>query len=488
MSELENLPPGSKKNFWGLSVLKIYNTLTRRKEEFIPLEDKKVKMFVCGPTVYDYTHIGHAKSYIAFDVIARYLRYRGYEVTYIQNITDIEDRLIKRANEVGVSVKELAREFTQKYYDDMKDLKVTSIDKYENATDYIPQIIEQIQRLAEKGYAYEIDDGVYFDVSRFEEYGKLVHRTFEDIMEDERVSRIEPNPQKMNSIDFSLWKKKKPDEPSWNSPWGEGRPGWHIEDTAISISNFGAQYDLHGGGEDLIFPHHEAEIAQAEAFTGKVPFVKYWLHNRFLLIEGQKMSKSLGNYITAREGIEKHGADVIRFFFSFNPYYRPVDFGEGKIEDAKGKLQKIRNTTENLQILTEKSEEGKEKEVDELIEETHQSLIDAMDNNFNTSDALAVIFEFVRKVNDSIRKNEISKNGASQVLSLFQEFEEIFGVTFVVKREETITPEQEKLIKEREEARKAKDWKKSDMIREKLKAQGIILEDSQTGTVWKKVK
>lgn len=489
MSELENPPPGSlEKNFWGLIVLKVYNTLTRRKEDFIPLRDKKVKMFVCGPTVYDYTHIGHAKSYIAFDVIARYLRYKGYEVTYIQNITDIEDRLIKRANEVGVSVKELAGEFTQKYYDDMKDLNVTSIDKYENATDYIPQIIEQIQGLAEKGYAYEIDDGVYFDVSRFEEYGKLVHRTFEDIMEDERISRIEPNPQKLNSIDFSLWKKKKPNEPSWNSPWGEGRPGWHIEDTAISISNFGAQYDIHGGGEDLIFPHHEAEIAQAEAFTGRVPFVKYWLHNRFLLIEGQKMSKSLGNYITAREGIEKHGADVIRFFFSFNPYYRPVDFAEGKIEEAKGKLQKIRNTTENLQILTEKSEEDKEKEVDELIEETHQSLIDAMDNNFNTSDALAVIFEFVRKVNDSIRKNEISKNGASQLLSLFQEFEEIFGVNFVVKREEALTPEQEKLIKEREEARKAKDWKKSDMIREKLKAQGIILEDSQTGTVWKKVK
>jgi len=471
-------------------MLKVYNTLTRSKEEFIPLEDKKVKMFVCGPTVYDYTHIGHAKSYIAFDVIARYLRYRGYEVFYLQNITDIEDRLIKRANEVGVSVKELAEEFTQKYYDDMKDLNVTSIDKYENATDYIQQIIEQIQGLAEKGYAYEIDDGVYYDVSKFEEYGKLVHRTFEDIMKDERVSRIEPNPQKMNSIDFSLWKKKKPEEPSWDSPWGEGRPGWHIEDTAISISNFGAQYDIHGGGEDLIFPHHEAEIAQAEAFTGKVPFVKYWLHNRFLLIEGQKMSKSLGNYITAREAIDKHGAEVVRFFFSFNPYYRPVDFAEGKIEEAKGKLQKIRNTTENLQILMEKGgeDESVKPEIRALIDETRKNLIEVMDNNFNTSDASAVIFEFVRKINGLIGDGTICKKCAEPLLLLFEEFEGIFGVTFVVKREEALTSEQEELLKEREEARKAKDWTKADEIRKKLKAQGIILEDTQTGTVWKRMR
>lgn len=476
--------------FWGLNVLRVYNTLARRKEEFIPLEDKKVKMFVCGPTVYDYTHIGHAKSYIAFDVIARYLRYRGYDVFYLQNITDIEDRLIKRANEVGVSVKELAEEFTQKYYDEMKDLKVTSIDKYENATDYIPQIIEQIQGLAEKGYAYEIDDGVYYDVSRFEEYGKLVHRSFENIMKDERVSRIEPNPQKMNSIDFSLWKKKKPGEPAWNSPWGEGRPGWHIEDTAISISNFGPQYDIHGGGEDLIFPHHEAEIAQAEAFTGKVPFVKYWLHNRFLLIEGQKMSKSLGNFITAREAIDKHGAEIVRFFFSFNPYYRPIDFAEDKIEEAKGKLQKIRNTTENLQIVMEKGSEGKmvRSEVKVLIEETRKNLIEAMENNFNTSDALAAIFDLVRKINGLIGEGAICKKCAEQLLALFEEFERIFGVAFVEKREEALTSEQEKLLKEREEARAAKDWNKADEIRKKLKAQGIILEDTQTGTVWKRAK
>ncbi len=446
-------------------------------------------MFVCGPTVYDYTHIGHAKSYIAFDVMARYLRYRGYEVFYLQNITDIEDRLIKRANEVGKTTKELAEEFTKKYHDDMRDLNVTSVDKYDNATDYIPQIIEQIQGLAEKGYAYEIDDGVYYDVSRFEEYGKLVHRTFEDIMKDDRVSRIEPNPQKTNPIDFSLWKKKKPGEPFWNSPWGEGRPGWHIEDTAISISNFGAQYDIHGGGEDLIFPHHEAEIAQAEAFTGKVPFVRYWLHNRFLRIEGQKMSKSLGNYITAREAIENHGAEIIRFFFSFNPYYRPIDFAEGKIEEAKGKLQKIRNTTGNLQILFGKAGmEGEGPQASPLIEETRQKLIEAMDDNFNSADALAVIFDYVRKVNDLIRKGDINKSDAEQFLSLFEEFEEIFGVRFVEKREEELTPGQEQLIKEREEARKAKDWKKSDEIREKLKAEGIILEDSQRGTVWKKMR
>ena len=452
------------------------------------MEDKKVKMFVCGPTVYDYTHIGHAKSYIAFDVIVRYLRYRGYEVFYLQNITDIEDRMIKRANEVGISVKELAEDFTKKYHDDMKDLNVISVDKYANATDYIPQIIEQIQGLAEKGYAYEIDDGVYFDVSKFDEYGKLAQRTFEEIMKDKRVSRIEPNPQKTNSIDFSLWKRKKPNEPYWDSPWGEGRPGWHIEDTAISISNFGPQYDIHGGGEDLIFPHHEAEITQAESYTGKVPFVKYWLHNAFLRVEGQKMSKSLGNYITAREAIEKHGQDVIRFFFTFNPYYRPIDYAEEKIEDAKIKLERIHNTTENLQILVEGgAEEGKAK-VSALVEETRQNLIGAMDDNFNTSDALAVIFDLVRKVNDLIRKSEIDKNGAKELLDLFGEFEGIFGVEFVVKRDGELTQEQEQLIKEREEARKEKDWKKADDIRDKLKSQGIILEDAQKGTVWKRTR
>ncbi|UCE37582.1 MAG: cysteine--tRNA ligase [Thermoplasmata archaeon] len=468
-------------------MLRVSNTLSKTKEEFIPLEGKKVKMFVCGPTVYDYTHIGHAKSYIGFDVIARYLRYRGYDLFYLQNITDIEDRLIKRANEQEISAKELADEFTKKYFDDMNDLNVTSVDKYENATDYIPQIIEQIQKLAEKGYAYEIDDGVYFDVSRFEEYGKLIHRSFEDIMKDEKVSRIEPNPQKQNEIDFSLWKRKKPNEPSWDSPWGEGRPGWHIEDTAISITNFGAQYDIHGGGEDLIFPHHEAEIAQAEAFTGRVPFVKYWLHNRFLRIEGQKMSKSLGNYITAREAIDKHGAEVIRFFFSFNPYYRLIDFSHHKIEEAKAKLSKIRNTTENLQILAE-SEGEKGVDVSELIKKTRENMISAMDDNFNSADALAVIFEFIRKVNDEIRKNEIDSEGAQELLNLFGEFEEIFGVVLVVKREEKLTPEHEQLIKEREEARANKDWAKADEIRDKLKEQGIVLEDSQTGSVWKRIK
>jgi cysteinyl-tRNA synthetase len=303
------------------------------------------------------------------------------------------------------------------------------------------------------------------------------------------MSRIEPNPQKVNFVDFSLWKKKKPKEPTWDSPWGEGRPGWHIEDTAISITNFGPQYDVHGGGEDLIFPHHEAEITQAESFTGKVPFVKYWLHNAFLRVEGRKMSKSLGNYTTARDGIEKYGADVVRFFFSFNPYYRPIDFAEVKIEEAKGKLQKIRNTTENLIILAEKDEdETKGLDADNLVEETRNNLVEAMDNNFNTSDALAVIFDFVRSINDFIRKGEIHRQAADKLLTLFHEFEEIFGVSFLVEREEDITPEQKQLIKDREEARRNKDWKKSDEIRDKLKAQGIVLEDSQTGTVWKRVK
>ncbi|ODS40714.1 MAG: cysteine--tRNA ligase [Candidatus Altiarchaeales archaeon WOR_SM1_79] len=470
-------------------MLKVYNTLTRKKEEFVPRENGKVKMFVCGPTVYDWTHLGHAKSYIGFDVIARYLRYRGYDVFYIQNITDIEDRLIKRANEKDISVKELAEEFTQRYYDDMNDLNVTSIDKYEYATDYIPQIIEQIQGLAERGYAYEIDDGVYFDVSRFEEYGKLIHRSFEDIMKDERVSRIEPNPQKENEIDFSLWKKKKPKEPAWDSPWGEGRPGWHIEDTAISITNFGPQYDIHGGGEDLIFPHHEAEIAQAEALTGKIPFVRYWLHNRFLLVEGQKMSKSLGNYITVRDAITRHDADVVRFFFTFNPYYRPIDFAADKIEEARKKLEKIRNTAENLLILLEAGVEATgETDAGEIVEDVRKRIIESMDDNFNTADALAVIFDFVRCVNNLFTTGSLDRECAREFLGFLEELEDIYGVRFIKARDESLTPEQEEMIKRREKARAAKNWKEADEIRKVLKAQGIILEDSQEGTVWKKEK
>lgn len=452
------------------------------------MQDKHVKMFVCGPTVYDYTHIGHAKSYIAFDVIAKYLRYRGFDVFYLQNITDIDDRVINRANEVGSSPKEVAEDFTSKYYKDMEDLNVDSIDKYANATDYIPQIIEQIQGLAEKGYAYEIDDGVYFDVSRFEEYGKLSGQNLDDILRDQKMSRIEPNPQKVNFVDFSLWKKKKEGEPAWDSPWGEGRPGWHIEDTAISITNFGPQYDLHGGGEDLIFPHHEAEITQAESYTGKIPFVRYWLHNAFLRVEGEKMSKSLGNFITVRDAIEKHGADVIRFYFTFNPFYRPLDYAEAKIEEAKGKLEKIRSTTENLQILLSTGNEDSWVDADDVVSENQANFISAMDDNFNTSLALGVIFEYVRKVNDLIRKEDVNKEGARKLLSLFSEYEGIFGVKFIEISEEGLTQEQEELIKEREEVRNKKDWKRSDEIRDLLKAQGIILEDKKSGTVWKRAK
>jgi cysteinyl-tRNA synthetase len=469
-------------------VIKVYNTLTREKEELLPIDDKKIKMFVCGPTVYDYTHIGHAKSYVGFDVIAKYLRYRGYDLFYLQNITDIDDRVINRANELGVPPSEVAEDFTQKYYKDMEDLNIDSIDKYAKATDYIPQIIEQIQSLAEKGYAYEIDDGVYFDVSRFEEYGKLSKKNLDDILRDQKMSRIEPNPQKVNFVDFSLWKKKKEGEPAWESPWGEGRPGWHIEDTAISISHFGAQYDIHGGGEDLIFPHHEAEITQAESFTGKVPFVRYWLHNAFLRVEGEKMSKSLGNYITVKESIEKHGADVVRFFFTINPYYRPIDYAEAKIEDAKVKLNKIRSTTENLNIILETGKEESYVDFDELVSEFENKFIEAMDDNFNTSSALGTIFEYIRRINDLIRKDEVNREGARKLLSLFFDVEGIFGVIFIEVRKDELTEGQKQLIAEREKARQEKNWSRSDEIRDALLAQGIVLEDSQSGTVWKRTK
>ncbi len=456
----------------------VYNTLTRKKEKFVPLNGKKVRMFVCGPTVYDHSHIGHGKTFVAFDVIARYLRYRGYDLFYLQNITDIDDKMIKRANEEGTSVKELAEKYSKSYFEDMETLNVTSVDKYAYATDYIKEIIEQINGLMEKGYAYETSDGVYYDISKKEDYGKLSKQKLSEL----KKSRIEPNPEKRNPGDFSLWKKKKPGEPYWNSPWGKGRPGWHIEDTAITIKHFGPQYDIHGGAIDLIFPHHEAEIAQAEAYTGKKPFVKYWLHAGFLNIEGEKMSKSLGNFLTIKDAVKKYGAENVRFFLSINQYIQPINFNERGIFDARAMLERIRETTDNLQFLGEKKEEK-----GDISGKYRKKFIEIMDNNFDTTRGIAVVMECVREINRMMKDRKIDgEKTINNIISLFKEWEGIFGVDFV-KKKEKIPEEIKKMAEEREEARRKKEWERADSIREELRKKGWRVVDTEKGPKLEKI-
>lgn len=461
-------------------MIKIYNTLTRKKEEFVPLENKKVKMFVCGFTVYDYAHIGHGKSYIAFDVIVKYLRYKGYDVFYLQNVTDIDDRIIKRANELGISAKELAEKFTKSYLEDMKALNINSVNLYANATDYIPQIIEQIKGLIEKGFAYEVKDGVYYDVTKFPDYGKLSRMSKEEI----KKHRVEPNPNKKNPEDFVLWKKQKPGEPAWDSPWGKGRPGWHIEDTAISIHHFGPQYDIHGGGEDLIFPHHEAEIAQAEAFTGKKPFVRYWMHNAFMLVNGEKMSKSKGNFYTIKDILKKYDPMVVRFALLNSNYRKPMNFVLENIGSAKESLDRLIDFLRKLKEI--KSNENNP-EVNKLIEKVKKKFEDSMNDDFNVPNAIASIFDFIRKINKLIDQNKVSKLNANSIIKQIMEFDKILSILEGWEREEEIPEEIKKLIKEREEARKKKDFETADKIREQIKKKGYKLEDTDEGTKCKKI-
>ncbi|RLG21088.1 cysteine--tRNA ligase [Candidatus Micrarchaeota archaeon] len=465
--------------------IKVFNTLGKKLESFKPLNDKKVKLFVCGPTVYDYSHIGHAKTYIAFDVIVRYLRYRGYEVEYIQNITDIDDKIIKRAQEEGENSLELSERFTKEYFKDMEAIYVDSVSKYVKATEVIDEIIKQAKALVDKGIAYVSNGSVYFSISKFPDYGKLSGRKPD---KEKAKSRLEEDPNKKDPLDFVIWKAAKEGEPSWKSPWGEGRPGWHIEDTAISISNFGEQYDVHGGGEDLIFPHHEAEIAIAESYTGKKPFVKYWLHSSFLRVEGRKMSKSLGNFITIRDAVKKHGGRVLKFYFASVPYYRPIDYSDKHIEAAKKSLEKIDNLVENLMFIHEKGNIDNDSfELD--LAAYREAFVKCMDNNFNTAEAVAVLFDLVRTVNQAVTDKKLrNKEKAKAILDLLKEWEKVLGFPIVIKKKEKVPDEVMKLIKEREEARRKKDWEKADRIREKIKSMGWYVEDTVEGPKPRRIK
>ncbi|MBS3151377.1 cysteine--tRNA ligase [Candidatus Woesearchaeota archaeon] len=447
--------------------LQVYNTLTRKKEVFKPIKDKKINFFVCGPTVYDLSHIGHAKTYIQFDIVAKYLRYLKYKVFYLQNITDVDDKIIQRAREKNISWKELARKYEEEYMKDMESLQVNSVSKYARAIDYIKEIQSQVERLIKKKIAYKISDGYYFNLKKFKEYGKLARRKKEEA--EDAVSRIDENSEKKNRGDFCLWKFSKPNEPVWKWKYGEGRPGWHIEDTAITEKELGKQYDIHGGAVDLIFPHHEAEIAQMESISGKKPLVRYWLHTAFLNINKEKMSKSKGNFITIRAALEKYDGRVIRYFFASNHYRTPISFSLDLLEQSKNSLERLNNFVLNLK-------KSKKKDDLNLIKNTKEKFLDAMNDDFNTPQAFAVIFDFMNLVN--------KKGGGKKSYDLMLGFNKVFNVLDL--KEKKVSNEIRKLINEREKARKRKDFKKADEIREKLKKQGILLEDTDKGVKWKK--
>ncbi|MEM5853158.1 MAG: cysteine--tRNA ligase [Candidatus Aenigmatarchaeota archaeon] len=469
-------------------MLRVFNTLTRKKEVFKPMKDRKVKMFVCGPTVYDFSHLGHAKTYIQFDVIARYLRYKGFEVFYLQNITDLDDKIIDRAKKEGTDPQTIARKFEKEYYEDMKALGITSVNKYARATEYIKEIISQVERLIKKGYAYEIEDGIYYDISKFKEYGKLSGRTA--LEAEDAVSRIDESVSKRNKGDFCLWKKSKPDEPKWPSPWFEGRPGWHIEDTAITEAHFGPQYDIHGGARDLIFPHHEAEIAQMEAISGKKPFVKYWLHTGFLTVNGKKMSKSLGNFITIREALKKYDAETIRLFFLSSHYRSPIDYNEKSLEQAKKNVEKFYNTIKNLEgAKKRRSLNKRERMFEKFLKKIEKEFEECMDDDFNTPKALLCLHKLSNKTNEILNKQngEIAKTLAIKIVNTFRKFGQIFGILQKEVRIEEIPEEVKKLVEERERLRKRGEFEKADLLREKIRSLGYIVEDTKKGPVLKKI-
>jgi len=465
--------------------IKIYNTMTRQKEEFKPINEGEVKMYACGPTVYNYFHIGNARTFIVFDTVRRYLEYRGYKVKFIQNFTDIDDKMIKKANEEGVTVKDIAEKYIQEYYKDADNLKIKRATQNPRATEYINEIIEFVKDLVDKGYAYVVDGDVYFDTTKFKEYGKLSHQSIEDL---EAGARIEVDERKRNPMDFALWKAKKEGEPAWDSPWGPGRPGWHIECSTMACTLLGETIDIHGGGADLIFPHHENEIAQSEARNGK-PFANYWMHVAYLNVNNQKMSKSLNNFFTAREILEKYDAEVIRLFMLSGHYRNPINFSLDLLDQAKSALERLYNAVAHLEHVIEVSEdrELKDEEVEfyNRLDSFKEKYIEAMDDDFNTADAISIIFDLVREVNTNIKETS-AKKLAQKALNLIRELGGPLGI-LEKSTKVSLDEEIERLIEERQKARKEKNYALADKIREQLKEMGIILEDTPQGVRWRRI-
>lgn len=464
-------------------MIRVKNTLGGKKEEFKPVEKGKVKMYVCGPTVYGPAHIGHARTYIAFDIIRRYLEYRGFRVKFVMNITDVHDDMIKRANEEGISIFELGERNTELFFKDIKALHIKEADVYPRVTKEIPGIIDAVKKLVEKGYAYETDDGVYFNVSKFKDYGKLSGIKFKEGKTGTRVNTDKY--EKRAAQDFALWKKEKPNEPSWDSPWGKGRPGWHIECSVMSSKHLGLPLDIHGGAVDLVFPHHENEIAQSEAAFGTKPFVKYWLHTGFLNVEGQKMSKSLGNFIIIPELLKEFDSREFRFFIASTHYRSRINFSKKEMEKYKRTLAKLNDFVQRLQeIELELETQGT---VEELIEKTRKAFTKEMDDDFNFPNAWRTIFEFESEMNKLIASGKIGKTSAKKALSFLREINNVFEVLSFEEKEE-LEPELIELIKKRERLREEKKFSEADTIRQELKAKGIILLDTPQGTKWRREK
>ena len=467
--------------------MKVFNTLTKKKEEFVPLEEGKVRMYVCGPTVYNYIHIGNARPMIVFDTVRRYFEYKGYDVNYVSNFTDVDDKIIKKAIEEQVSAQEISQRYIAECKKDMAGMNVKPATKHPLATEEICGMVEMISELIEKGYAYEKNGTVYFSTRKFKDYGKLSHKNLDDLRSGGRSLLVSGEDEKEDPLDFVLWKPKKEGEPFWKSPWSDGRPGWHIECSVMSRKYLGEQIDIHAGGEDLVFPHHENEIAQSEAANGK-EFARYWMHNAFLNIDNRKMSKSLGNFRTVREISEQYDLQVLRFFMLSAHYRSPLNFSAELMEASKNGLERIINATDNLKHLLgaatveEMSVEEKEAfaKTDAYVEEFEK----VMDDDFNTADAIAAIFDLVKYANTTATA-ESSKEYLQSQLDRIVKLGDVLGL-ILDKKEELLDADIEKLIEERQAARKAKDFARADAIRDELLEKGIILKDTREGVQWKK--
>ena len=464
--------------------MKLYNTLTRKKEEFIPLEEGKVKMYVCGPTVYNYIHIGNARPFIMFDTLRRYLQYKGYDVTFVQNFTDVDDKIIKRGHEEGISPEEVANKYIDEYFVDADGLGIKRADVHPRVTDNIQQIIDFVKDLEDKGYAYEVNGDVYFDTKKFEGYGKLSKQNQDEL---EAGARIEVNDQKRHPMDFVLWKSKKEGEPGWNSPWGEGRPGWHIECSVMSNRYLGESIDIHGGGQDLAFPHHENEIAQSEARSGKT-FSNYWIHNGYININNENMSKSKGNFFTVRDISKQYDLEIVRFFMLSAHYRNPVNFSDEMLNQAKAGLERLYNAKEKLEFtisnLSESSIRDEEKGLVNELESYKTKFINAMEDDLNTADAVSAIFELSKFINTNV--NETSSLEFAKMC--LDKFNELTGVLNIVnkKNDDILDKDIEELIQKRADAKKNRDFKLADDIRQELLDKGIVLEDTRQGTKWKR--
>ena len=462
--------------------MKILNTLTRRKEEVVPINEGKVGIYVCGPTVYDYIHIGNARPMIVFDTLRRYLEYKGYDVNYVSNFTDVDDKIIKRANEEGVDASVISERYIAEVKKDMAALNVREATTHPKATEEIPDMIEMVKTLIEKGYAYEVNGTVYFRTRKFKDYGKLSKKNIDDLRSGNRDLLVSGVDEKEDPLDFVLWKPKKEGEPSWPSPWGDGRPGWHLECSVMSKKYIGDVIDIHAGGEDLVFPHHENEIAQSEAANG-TEFARYWMHNGFLKINNEKMSKSLGNFFTVREIAEKYPLQVIRFFMLSAHYRSPLNFSADLVEASKNGLERILTAVDRLKSIS-----GTEGEVDKAVADEMDAFVKkyeaAMDDDLNTADAISVIFELVKYANVNVTE-ESTKATVELVLNTVTKLCDILGI-ITEKKKEILDSDIEALIEERQAARKAKNFARADEIRDQLSNMGIILEDTREGVKWKR--